>query len=136
MGIYASPDDVAARWSGYNSTVHGDQALTDIGDAEALILDRVPTLPLRVSNGVVSERTVTKVICDMVIRHLKNPEGYRSEADGDYNYVYAPGAYTPGDVGMTVADLARLNGPRRGCTAGPNDDDALSHPVRGARSED
>lgn len=129
MGVYASPQDIAGRWPGYSADEHDARAEKLIGDAEALMLDRIPALPARIANGVVSERTVTVVVSDMTTRVLRNPEGYRSEDDGDYRYVYAPGAYTPGEVGMTRSDLSRLNGPRRGAT-GPGDDDALRNLTR------
>lgn len=125
MGVYAHPQDVGDRWAGYSEAEHKARVVTLIGDAEALILDRIPGLPTRISKGVVSDRVVLAVVVDMCKRVLRNPDGFRSEDDGDYRYVYAPGAYTPGEVGMTASDLSRLNGSRRGATSGPNDDAAL-----------
>ncbi|MQA14219.1 MAG: hypothetical protein GEV09_08615 [Pseudonocardiaceae bacterium] len=125
MGVYASTEDISGRWAGYDPDEHEDRATRLIGDAEALLLDRIPGVPQRIANGVVSDRTVTAVVVDMVKRVLRNPDGYRSEGDGDYNYVYSPGAYTPGEVGMTRTDLSRLNGPRRGVTGSLAADDQI-----------
>lgn len=125
MGLYASSSDVGAKWAGYDTAQHQVRADVLIGEAETLIQDRIPDLALRISNGVISTKTVNHVVTSMVIRVLRNPEGYRSESDGDYNYAYAPGAYTPGEVGLTVSDLSRLRGSRGGVTVGPGDDVAL-----------
>lgn len=130
MGIYASPEDIANRWSGYDETTHSDLAVTLIGDAEALILDRIPYLATRIANGVVSERTVTAVVADMVTRVLRNPEGFREETDGDYSYARPAASAGTGRVELTGHDLSRLNGPRRGATTGPGDDGALRNLVR------
>lgn len=136
MGLYADPADIASRWGGYRPEIHEALAVSLIGDAEALLLDRIPQLPLRIANGVVSEQTVSSVVVDIVKRVLRNPEGFRSEADGDYNYAYAPGAYTPGEVGVTSGDLARLNGNRRGATLSAGaDDPAMTVLVRGPDEE-
>lgn len=123
MGLYAEPADIAAKWSGYRSTEHEALAITLIGEAEGLILDRFPQLPDRIANGTVSEVTVKAVVTDMVKRVLRNPEGYRSEADGNYNYAYAPGAYTPGEVDLTAGDIRRLNGHRQAATVSAGADD-------------
>lgn len=128
--MYAEPSDVAARWPGYNAEEHEALATTKIVDAEALLLDKIPSLPQRIANGVVSERTVVKVVCDMVIRALRSPDGFRSEHDGDYQYEYAPGAESGGTVQFTRADAAELRGNRNGTTMGPGDDDALEHLFR------
>ena len=135
MGLYANPSDIAARWIGYRAEDHEALAITLIGDAESQLLDRVPQLPQRIANGVVFEQTVTSVVADIVKRVLRNPEGYRSEADGDYNYAYAPGAYTPGEIVITAGDIARLSGNRRAVTVGPGDDAALTHLLRSPDEE-
>lgn len=132
MGIYATPEDVGAEWPGYDTAM---ESRTDvlIGKAEALILDTVPQLKGRIAAGVVSERTVAGVVVDMVVRVLRNPDGYRSEQDGDYEYTYAPGSYTYGNTGLTLADLRKLRGSRNAVTIGPGDDVALRNLTRAPR---
>lgn len=119
--MYATTADIAARWAGYDATEHETRAGVLIGDAEALILDRIPDLAGRIAAGIVSANTVKAVVCNVVSRVLRNPGGYRQESDGDYSYTYAPGANTPGEVALNRVDIASLQGRRRATTVAAND---------------
>lgn len=56
-----------------------------ISKAWTRILDRYPNIEERIAAGRPSVDTVTGVIEDMVLRVLRNPNGYRQVSIDDYN---------------------------------------------------
>lgn len=56
-----------------------------ISKAWTRILDRYPNIEERITAGRPSVDTVTGVIEDMVLRVLRNPNGYRQVSIDDYN---------------------------------------------------
>ena len=89
MPIPASTTDIEARWRPLSEqeTVNADAWLTD---AYAILLDRRPTLEADVTAGTVSEGNVRRVLCQMVLRVLKNPDGYSQEAIDDWSGTRTP----------------------------------------------
>lgn len=86
---YATHDDVQAR---YEQDLDARlEALVDtrLGDAELLLLDLVPDLAGRIADEVLYPNYEQKVIlaeAEMVLRLIRNPEGYSQESDGNYSY--------------------------------------------------
>ena len=79
----ASMSDLEARWRPLT-----DQEVTNaeafLDDAYALLLGRRPTLEADVTAGSVTAPNVVRVVCAMVLRVLKNPDGYDEEAVDDW----------------------------------------------------
>jgi len=55
----------------------------------------------------VNEPLVVLVVCRMVDRVIKNPDGYSTETDGDYSYG-RPGSLASGELYASRADLRLL----------------------------
>ncbi|WP_159794463.1 Gp19/Gp15/Gp42 family protein [Puerhibacterium puerhi] len=83
--------------------------MTKIGDAVAFIDDMVPAAKRRLQSGQLSQRTYIKTVCDVVLRVLRDPEGYRSESDGTYSYTRSA-TVASGDMWLTNNDLTVLRG--------------------------
>jgi len=83
---YATSQDVQARL-GEQLDADG-LALADslLADTLVLIRSRVGMFDEKVATGAISREAVVMVQCNAVIRVLRNPEGFRSEQEGDYLY--------------------------------------------------
>lgn len=55
-------------------------------DAVAFILALVPSARRRLRTGRLGWRAFATVVCDVVLRIVRNPEGVQSEGDGTYQY--------------------------------------------------
>ena len=73
---WATFADVVARWIGSDIPHHHDEATVNtlIADAEAIILSEYPGLQDRIDSSTVPVELVKFVVCQMVIRTLRNPE--------------------------------------------------------------
>lgn len=83
----ATTADVAARWRPLSpDEVATAQARLD--DAWELVLHRVPSVEERLADGSLRSGLVIQVLCEMVLRVLRNPEGLRSETTSvdDYSH--------------------------------------------------
>lgn len=84
-----------------------NNALAYLGDAWALLTGRLPNLEANMLAGLVSTENVIRVISAMVIRVLRNPNGYLEESIDDYRRrraeLMANGALT-----VTTDELADL----------------------------
>lgn len=83
---YATPADVEAR---LGRTLNDSEAIvvdSRLGDAELILKLQIPTLDDQVAASVTYEALVVMVESDMVIRLVKNPDGYSAETDGNYSY--------------------------------------------------
>lgn len=86
---YATVEDVQAR---YHEDL--DEAMelvveTRLADAELLLRNRIPDLDARIADPVEWPNYLELVImieCEMVLRLIRNPEGYSQESDGNYSY--------------------------------------------------
>ena len=78
---YAETTDILDRWTG--AEVPSDSRIAAfIADAEVVIRHEFPDLDDRIDSeedGTVSSETVRFVVTSMVLRHLYNPQGLRSE---------------------------------------------------------
>lgn len=78
-------EDIEARWRPLTEQEHTNaEALLE--DAWALILKRRRTLEADLAAETVSQADVTRVMCAMVLRVLRNPEGLLEEQLDDYRY--------------------------------------------------
>src|SRR5699024_406259 len=82
----ATPRDVATRL-GRDLTTQETALVGDLLDvAEARLRLRIPDLDQRIAANSYYETVVIDVIANAVVRVLKNPEGFRMEMDGSYQY--------------------------------------------------
>jgi hypothetical protein len=84
MANPASIADIEARWRPLTAQEIVN-ANAFLGDAWALLTNRRPTLEVDMSAEIVSPENVVRVVCAMVLRVLKNPDGYESESLDDWN---------------------------------------------------
>lgn len=61
-------------------------ASTLLGDAWEMLLGRRPNLEADIASGSISEATVVRVLANMVVRVLRNPDGFLQESIDDYTY--------------------------------------------------
>jgi hypothetical protein len=86
---YATLQDVQDR---YHEDL--DEAMelvvnTRLADAELLLRNRIPDLDERVADPILWPNYLELVImieAEMVLRLIRNPEGYSQESDGNYSY--------------------------------------------------
>lgn len=85
---YAQRGDVTGRHIGVplDETV---LAVVDIrlNDAERLIKNRIPDLDAKILASDIDEADVRMVEAEMVLRLIRNPEGFTQESDGNYSYM-------------------------------------------------
>jgi hypothetical protein len=81
----ATISDLEHRW---RPLVGQEQvnAAAYLTDAWVLLLSKRPTLEADMTALTVSSGNVVRVVCAMVLRLLKNPDGKRSESIDDYRY--------------------------------------------------
>lgn len=114
---WATAQDVRDRWLGPGSIPVSDQQLTIlIADAEDTVLRAFPDIQQRVDDGDLPLDRVVKVVCRMVIRHIRNPEGIRStqQGAGPFQVSRTYGGDEPGVLYLSDQDMAELAPGRRG----------------------
>lgn len=104
---YATADDVAVRWARELNAEETALVNVRLEDAERMIRRRIPDLDSKVQAGAINAEDVVQVESDAVLRLARNPEGYKSETDGDYTYTLADGL-TAGALGITDDEWAIL----------------------------
>lgn len=116
MATYVTVQDVTDRYEG---TADPDRVQVLIDDAERILLRRIPTLAAALTAGDVDQDDVRYAVAHAVMRVLRNPEGYTSEAGGDYSYSRgAAAAQHAGRLVFLEDELAPLL-PDRAGTAWP-----------------
>lgn len=105
--VYATVANVQTRLGRTIPTEEQPQVKEWILDTEDLILSRLTGLPALVSAGTVTERTVTRVVCQAVIRKIKNPDGLANERTDDYSYGLNDDA-AKGEIHLTDDEWADL----------------------------
>jgi hypothetical protein len=83
---YATPEDVEARLGRPLDEWETQVVSTRLNDAELILRSRIPDLDERVADGRILEAAVVMVEAEMVMRLVRNPEGYTAETDGNYSY--------------------------------------------------
>lgn len=80
-----------------------------ISDVEAIIRARIVDLSERIAQGAVHAEDVTRVVCNAVIRKIKNPDGKQNERVDDYSYGLTEHA-ARGELFLTDDEWASLLG--------------------------
>lgn len=107
----ASTTDISARWRTLSAQETAN-AEAFLGDAWATILGRRPTIDADMTAGTVSVDNVVKVVCAMVLRVLKNPDGYSQERIDDWSGTRDP-LTSSGLLVITPEELADITPGRR-----------------------
>lgn len=82
----ATPSDVATRLGRDLTAEESELAVVLLDAAEARLRLLIPDLDQRTGSNAYYERVVVDVLANAVVRVLRNPEGYRTEMDGSYQY--------------------------------------------------
>lgn len=107
---WTEPRDVTTRWVGGELSASTEQITTLLEDAEDLIGSTFPDLKVGDDVGSIPLRRVKRVAARVVIRHLQNPSGVRSETEGAGPFQRTT-TYTgdePGALFLTDQDLRDL----------------------------
>ncbi|AHY27080.1 head-to-tail adaptor [Mycobacterium phage Phantastic] len=83
----ATATDVENRWVRELSEEETTLVNTRLEDAERMIKRRIKDLDAKIANGDIDPEDVKQVEADMVLRLLRNPEGFTQETDGNYTYM-------------------------------------------------
>lgn len=83
---YATPQDVEVRLGRTLEEAEAASVAQRLEDAELLIRTRITDLDSKVAAGTILADAVVLVECEMVLRLIRNPEGYTQESDGNYSY--------------------------------------------------
>lgn len=112
--MLASVDDVRRRWMGSAWEFTDDQVKALLDDAEDAVRSVVPTVDADMSLGVLPEARVTRVVCRVVLRVLRNPDGKRSTnvTTGPFSQNETYAGDNPGEVYLTDEDRRDLEGSR------------------------
>lgn len=86
---YAQPSDVAARLGRALTPEETALVAVRIEDVERKIRKRIPDLDAMVTGETLDVQDVIQVEADVVLRLVRNPEGYYSETDGNYSYQFS-----------------------------------------------
>ncbi|QGH80577.1 head-to-tail adaptor [Mycobacterium phage Rahalelujah] len=86
---YAKSSDVVELWA--KEPEPEVLALIDrrLDQVERMIKRRIPNLDTKVAASAVFEADLIDIESDVVLRLVRNPEGYLSETDGAYTYQLA-----------------------------------------------
>jgi hypothetical protein len=107
--------DVVDRWVGDDKPTDEDLITALILDAEAVILAEYPAIQGRIDANTLSVNTVIMVVCRMVSRLLRNPEGltYWQQQTGPFGQARNYGS-SGADIWMTAEEEELLAPKRRG----------------------
>lgn len=129
MATYATVDDVVAE---YDGTIADDQieyVERKLTSAELVVRAEAGDIGARIGSGATSFEAVKLVLCNMVIRLLRNPEGVRTQTVGPFSVSLDQSA-SSADLVITRNDrkLLGLKPKSRGTVT--LDDPALCHVMR------
>lgn len=121
MASWTTPVDVTNAWIGEGAPDNSTQLQTWIDKAEREIRFRVPDIQTRIDAEAalippVADllETAKDVVVLMVTRVFRNPEGIRQRntTTGPFTESATYGGDTPGGLGLTDDELAKLQGVR------------------------
>jgi hypothetical protein len=115
---YATVTDVQDRIARPLDPAEQQLAETLLADAERRIRRRIKDFDQRVCDDPDFRATVVEVEANAVLRVLKNPEGFRQELEGNYQYILNA-AVASGYLGILPSEWAELGvrAPGRGTIA-------------------
>lgn len=126
MATYATVDDVVAE---YDGTITDDQIEyieRKLTSAELVVKAVAGDIGARIGSGATSFEAVKLVLCNMVIRLLRNPEGVRTQTVGPFS-VSLDQASSSAQLVITREDRQLLGLKARSRGTVTLDDPALQH---------
>lgn len=102
----ATTADLAARWRPLD-TAEVPVGETRLADAWRMLKRKVADLEATVAADADYSAEVVRVLCEAVLRVLKNPDGKRQESVDDYSYT-RDGSLTSGELYFTDDELDSL----------------------------
>lgn len=112
--MWASVDDVRRRWMGSSWDFTDEQVRALLDDAEDAVRATVPSVDADIAANVLPAERVTRVVCRVVLRVLRNPDGKRSTnvTTGPFSQNETYAGDNPGEVYLTDEDRRDLEGSR------------------------
>ena len=86
---YAAVSDVSSRLGRELTPEDETMVSVRLEDVERLIRRRIPDLDDQVTNGDIDVEDLVQVEADALLRLVRNPDGYLSETDGSYSYMFS-----------------------------------------------
>lgn len=83
---YATANDVVILWAKEPEPEVMTLIERRLEQVERMIRRRIPTLDTKVAASETFEADLIDIEADVVLRLVRNPEGYLSETDGTYTY--------------------------------------------------
>lgn len=112
MANPASLDDIESRWRPL-STQEATNAQVRLDDAWRMLKRILPTIEADVAADAELEAESVRVLCDAVLRVLKNPDGHKSGTrtieDASRSWTLAD-SRASGELYFTDAEIAALTG--------------------------
>jgi len=109
--------DLAARLGRALTADETTQANALLADAWAILTARDATIDTRLTASTLDAGLVVAVVCAMVLRVLRNPDGKRQEAIDDYSWTRDT-SIAAGSLYVSDDELALLAAPYTGTTRG------------------
>lgn len=100
-------DKVTASYEAVIPSTKFEWVNTLIDKAVRQLLSIIPDIPDRITAGTLDSDLVTDKVVDAVLRVVRNPAGFDSEGEGDYNYKLRP-TVASGDIWYPEKDLIQL----------------------------
>ena len=129
MATYATVDDVVAE---YDGTIADDQieyVERKLTSAELVVRSVAGDIGARIGSGQTTFDAVKLVLCNMVIRLLRNPEGVRTQTVGPFSVSVDP-SVSSSQLLITREDRQLLGLRARARGTVTLDDPALCHVLR------
>src|SRR5699024_5282641 len=104
--MWATVDDIKDRYIGGDLPASDAEIQVLIDDAEDIIRREVPNIEDLTDSGEIPENRVRRIVAKMVIRVLRNPDGYRSTnlTSGPFSQGYTWAGDNPGELTLTDED--------------------------------
>ena len=104
--MWATVDDIKDRYIGGDLPATDGEIQVLIDDAEDIIRREVPNIEDLTDSGEIPENRVRRIVAKMVIRVLRNPDGYRSTnlTSGPFSQGYTWAGDNPGELTLTDED--------------------------------
>lgn len=118
---WTQPSDVTGAWIGDDTPTDDAKLQVWIDKAEREIKSRVPDIQTRIDAEAAEDpprtdllETTKDVVVSMVTRKFENPKGVRqtSTTTGPFTESQTLGGETPGGLGLTDDELAKLSATR------------------------
>lgn len=108
--MWATVEDVKTRYIGGDLPASDDEIQVFLDDAEDIVRREIPDVEDRIASGEVPVSRARRIVARMVIRVLRNPDGYRSTnlSTGPFSQGFTWAGDNPGELVLTDKDRDEL----------------------------